>query len=126
MPELPEVETTVKGLNSKVLKRAFIDVWSDWQKAIKKPNDFKNFKKEIKGKKIEKIWRRAKNIIFDLSEGRSLLIHQKMTGHLLYGKWKPASPAKRGELKNKTWLPVEKGLLNDPYNRFLHFIFFFR
>ena len=47
MPELPEVQTTVRGLNKKVLKRTFVDVWSDWQKIIKRPKDFKVFKKEI-------------------------------------------------------------------------------
>src|SRR3990167_10194214 len=115
MPELPEVETTVKGLKSKVLFRAFIDVWSDWKKIVKKPKNFREFVKEIKNKKIKKIWRRAKNIIFDLSEGYSLLAHQKMTGHLLVGNWK---------LEDKKWKPVGKGPLNDPYNRFLHLIFF--
>ena len=116
MPELPEVQTTVNGLNKKVIKRAFIDVWSDWKKIIKKPKDFEQFKKELKNKKIKKIWRRAKNVVFDLSDGRSLLVHQKMTGHLLVGKW---------ELKNEKWNPIKEGPLNDPYNRFLHLIFFF-
>ena len=115
MPELPEVETTIKGLKSKVLLRTFVDAWSDWEKIVKKPDDFGQFKKEIKGKTIKKIWRRAKNIIFDLSDGYSLLVHQKMTGHLLYGIW---------NMKHKTWVPAEKGPLNDPYNRFLHLIFF--
>src|SRR3989344_5358695 len=36
MPELPEVETTIRGLHSKVLKRTFVDVWSDWKKTDKK------------------------------------------------------------------------------------------
>lgn len=115
MPELPEVQTTVNGLNKKVLSRTFIDVWSDWKKTIKKPKDFISFKKEIKNKKIKKIWRRGKNIIIDLSDEYSLLVHQKMTGHLLYGIWNK---------KNNVWLPEEKGPLNDPYNRFLHIIFF--
>jgi len=86
MPELPEVETTVKGLQ-KALNRAFISVWTDSEKIIKKL-DFKKFKKEIKNKKINKVWRRGKNIIFELSGGYSLLIHQKLTGHLLYDRWK--------------------------------------
>jgi len=115
MPELPEVETTVKGLNSKVLKRTFVDVWSDWPKLIKKPKDFGQFKKDLKNKKIIKIWRRAKNIIFNLSGNYSLLVHQKMTGHLLVGEW---------EQKDGKWLPQKQGPLNDPYNRFLHLIFF--
>jgi formamidopyrimidine-DNA glycosylase len=116
MPELPEVETTVKGLKLKVLNRAFIDVWSDWEKTIKRPKSFLEFKKEIKNKKINNVWRRAKNIIFDLSGGYSLLVHQKMTGHLLVGNWQKI---------NNNWQPQKEGPLNDPYNRFIHLMFFF-
>jgi len=115
MPELPEVQTTVNGLKPKVLNGTFVDVWSDWKKLVKKPKDFEQFKKEVKNKKIIKIWRRAKNIIFDLSGGYSLLIHQKMTGHLLVGKWKQ---------NGANWTPEKPGPLSDPYNRFLHIIFF--
>jgi formamidopyrimidine-DNA glycosylase len=116
MPELPEVQTTVIGIKIKVLNRTFIDVWTDTKNLIKKPKDFLEFKKQIKNKKVKNVYRRAKNIIVDLSENCSLLIHQKMTGHLLFGKWK---------IVNKKWKPVdEKSLLNDPYNRFIHFILF--
>jgi formamidopyrimidine-DNA glycosylase len=130
MPELPEVQTTVNGLNSKVLGGTFIDVWSDWKKIVKKPKDFEQFKKEIKNKKIKKIWRRAKNIIFDLSDGYSLLVHQKMTGHLLVGNWSRQSrgsseTSSSGQLLDGKWESVKKGPMNDPYNRFLHLIFFF-
>ncbi len=114
MPELPEVETTVRELKKKVLGRTFIDVWTDFKKIIKKPTDFEKFKKEIKGRKIEKIRRRGKNILIDLSGGRTLLIHQKLTGHLLLGKWR----RKKGE-----WIAVTPGpLKEDPMNRFLHLV----
>lgn len=115
MPELPEVETTVRGLNKKVLERTFIDAWSDWKKIVKKPGRFETFRKEIRGKKIKKIWRRAKNIIFDLSENYSLLVHQKMTGHLMVGRWKN---------ENGQWIPTQKGPLEEKINAFLHLIFF--
>lgn len=115
MPELPEVETTVRGLRKKVLNRIFVDVWTDWQKTIKKPEDFNDFKKLLKGKKIKKIWRRAKNIIFDLSNEYSLLIHQKLTGHLLYGFWKR---------KNGNWLAQNNEFLKEKVNTFIHLIFF--
>jgi len=117
MPELPEVQTTVNYLNrAHILCARFVDVWSDWEKTIKKPKYFSQFKKDIKNKKIKRIWRRAKNVIFDLSDRYSLLVHQKMTGHLLVGNW---------QLASGHWLPVDKkSALNDPYNRFLHLIFF--
>lgn len=115
MPELPEVETTVRGLRKKVLNRTFVDVWSDWQKTIKKPKNFSDFKKILQHKKILKVWRRAKNVIFDLSGGYSLLIHMKMTGHLLVGVW---------NLEDGVFKPAERGPMDDPYNRFLHTVFF--
>ncbi len=115
MPELPEVETTVRDLKKKVLGRTFIDAWSDFPKIVKKPASFEQFKKEIKEKKIQDVWRRGKNIIFNLSKGYFLLIHQKLTGHLLYGKW---------EKKEKRWQAIISGpLTDDPMNRFLHLIF---
>jgi len=116
MPELPEVQTTVNYLNrAHLLGARFADVWLDWMGIIKKPKNFEQFRKEIKNKKIINIWRRAKNIIFDLSNNRSLLIHQKMTGHLLYGRW---------EKESGRWKPVGNKALEDPYNQFLHLIFF--
>lgn len=111
MPELPEVQTTVNGLQSKVLNRTFVDVWSDWEKTVKKPKDFKQFKKELVGKKIVRVWRRAKNVIFELSDGYSLLVHMKMTGHLLVSTW---------TLKNNTWMSDKKGFMEDSMNGYLH------
>ncbi len=116
MPELPEVETTKRELEAKVLKRTFVDVWTDTPKIIKKPTNFKEFKKEIQGKTIKKIWRRGKYIIFELSEDLSLLLHQKLTGHLLVGKWRR---------KNNEWEPLKKGPLADKINLFIHLMFWF-
>src|SRR5688500_18811105 len=94
MPELPEVETTVNGLNATVKNRTIVDIWTDYrsqhkmhQGSVKDADFFKTFKKRIKGKKILKAERRAKNILIHLSGGETILIHMKMTGHLLYGKY---------------------------------------
>lgn len=113
MPELPEVETIARDLNKKVLNRTFIDVWTDFPKLIKRPKSFEQFKKKIKGKKIQKIWRRGKNIIFNLSENCSLLIHQKLTGHLLLGKW---------EFREGKWIPPA-GPLAEKINTYIHLLF---
>ena len=114
MPELPEVETTVRFLRKKVLGRTLINLWTDFPKNIKKPKPLEKFEKEIKGLKIIGIRRRAKNILIDLND-KVLLIHQKMTGHLLYGKW---------EKKGNEWISQIKGsLLTDSKNYFIHLIF---
>lgn len=116
MPELPEVETIVRDLRKEVLGRKIEDVWSDTKKSVKKPEDFKSFKKEIKGKEIKEVKRRAKNILFKLSGEKTLLIHQKLTGHLLLGKWK---------FSNNQWVPLKKGgYLDDPMNKYIRFVFF--
>lgn len=121
MPELPEVETIVRGLKKVILNRKIEDVWTDFKKMIKKPADFEEFKKEIIGKKIKKVWRRGKNIIINLnqklknkSEKSILLIHQKLTGHFLIGNWK---------FEDGNWIPLTNGPLKEPVNRFLHLIF---
>ena len=115
MPELPEVETTVRDLKRKVLGRTFLNVWCDAKKLIKRPRTFEEFKKEILGRKIISIKRKGKNILIYLDKKKALLIHQKLTGHLLVGKWQ-----KRGN----SWIPQIKGPLEDPINRFIHLIFF--
>lgn len=114
MPELPEVETIVNDLKKKVLHRTFIALWTDTAKIIKKISFFQ-FKKNILGKKIIGVKRRAKNILISLSDNYVLLIHLKMTGHLLVGKW---------QIKEKKWVSNIKGAMsNDPGNRFLRLIF---
>ncbi len=112
MPELPEVETTVRGLNKRVKNLAIKEVFSDWPKMIRDIS-FSQFQKNVRSKKIIGATRRAKNILISLDSGDTILIHMKMTGHLMYGTYKKI---------DGTWSPQEKGALADPYNRFIHFI----
>lgn len=123
MPELPEVETTVRGLQKTVVDLTIKDVWTDLntkdkrqKESVANPKFFTVFAKEIKNKKVLSVERRAKNILINILGGKTILIHLKMTGHLLYGKYKFN--------KNK-WSPAEDGPLRDPYNRFVHVIFTF-
>lgn len=87
MPELPEVETTVRDLRKKLVGLRFKDVWTDWPKTFKRASGFENFKKAIKNKKILSVRRRAKFIVIDIEGKYSIFIHQKISGHLLYGTW---------------------------------------
>lgn len=122
MPELPEVHTTVSILDTLIRKKIIVDVWSNYaslnytgKENIKNKIYFKKFKKEIINTKIEKVYRRAKNILIELSDKKIILIHMKMTGYLLYGKYT--------HNKNKEeWVANELGPLQDPFNRFIHFI----
>ncbi len=83
MPELPEVETLRRELNSAIKSKTIKDVWLDWAKMIK-PLREAEFRKKIISKKIVDVSRRAKMLILKLSDGNFLLIHLKMTGQLIY------------------------------------------
>ncbi|MCR4275228.1 MAG: DNA-formamidopyrimidine glycosylase [Candidatus Wolfebacteria bacterium] len=120
MPELPEVQTIVDDLNKKIIGRKITAVWFDWPKTIKNPKP-KVFEKEIKGLGVEKIKRAGKNILIYLSRGYLLLIHQKMTGHLLVGKWRTQKISK---FKYEV-VSLEKGLLQEKVNGYIHLIFYF-
>jgi formamidopyrimidine-DNA glycosylase len=129
MPELPEVTTTVNDLQKVLPGLSIRDVWTDLSKknqtikqfknTIKDEKFFRKFRKEITGKKIIKVERRAKNILINISGENTILIHLKMTGHLLYGKY----------IYNKeedNWVPDknEKVSFFDSYNRFIHVVFY--
>lgn len=120
MPELPEVQTTVNGLNNVLPGLKIVSVWSSYnspyfagKENIKDRKYFSKFKKEILGAKVLRAERRGKNILIHLNNDRTILIHMKLTGHLLYGKY----------VKKKEWIAVDKGPLQDPFNRYIRLIF---
>jgi formamidopyrimidine-DNA glycosylase len=116
MPELPEVETTKKDLSRLITSKKIIGAWTDLPKKISIKSCFqeKDIEKIIKGLKIEKIERVGKNIIFYLSKNRAILLHQKIAGHIMFGKWEKVSGA---------WVTKNKKL-SEKVNSFIHFIVF--
>jgi len=78
MPELPEVETIRKGLQKAIIGKTIAGV------EIRVPKLFHGDKKDIIGKKVKNIDRRAKQIIIDIEGDNDLLIHLKMTGQLIF------------------------------------------
>ena len=66
MPELPEVQTTVSGLQDKLPGIGIKNVWTDFEKMFHSIA-FSRFKKEIIGQKVVSVERRAKNILINLS-----------------------------------------------------------
>lgn len=82
MPELPEVETVVRGLNRLILKKKITQVKHDW------PKSFPNLEKDVNdfmiGAEISKVQRRGKAIIIKLNNGWALVTHLRMTGQMVY------------------------------------------
>ncbi len=91
MPELPEVETIVNGLRSKIVGKeiAQLDVLLSktvWLDTIQATGDREvgQVSALVQGKKVDSITRRGKMIIVNLSSDVVVLIHLKMTGQLIY------------------------------------------
>lgn len=105
MPELPEVQTIVNDLNKKVVGKKIISAWFDWPK-------MKPVEKAV-GYTIKKVTRKGKNILFYLNKDNILLVHQKMTGHVLVGKWR---------ISSKKVEPIEPETFKEKVNGYIHFI----
>ena len=79
MPELPEVETTKEGLKRDLVGQKILKVELS-NKKLRFPYD-KKFEKKIIGKYILSITRRAKYIIFKLSNEMKIISHLGMSGN---------------------------------------------
>ncbi|MDI6717728.1 MAG: bifunctional DNA-formamidopyrimidine glycosylase/DNA-(apurinic or apyrimidinic site) lyase [Patescibacteria group bacterium] len=139
MPELPEVQTIVDDLNKRIINRIITGVWFDAPKLIKTPKA-KDLDMRIKGLRITKAERKGKNILIYLTDDRQLrrkvrvltessepttndyllLIHQKMTGHLLIGKW----AIKKVSGNKYKVLSLKKGEMEEKVNNYIHIIFY--
>ena len=78
MPELPEVETTKRYLEKKIVGQRIKKI------KILSPKQFIGNPKQIIGKKIIGLQRRAKILIWQLEGDCWLLIHLKLTGQIVY------------------------------------------
>ena len=92
MPELPEVETVKRTLETLVVGKKIMDVQIFWPRIIKEPDDIEQFKMLLIGQKIEGMDRRGKFLKFILTD-YVLVSHLRMEGR--YGVYK------KGEERNK-------------------------
>ncbi|HEY75898.1 MAG TPA: bifunctional DNA-formamidopyrimidine glycosylase/DNA-(apurinic or apyrimidinic site) lyase [Thermoflexia bacterium] len=88
MPELPEVETIVRGLQGLVGRR-IADVEVRWERTVAVP-DVETFVRRLQGRRIEEIKRRGKWVVIRLDGDLFLLIHLRMSGRLVVGRGNPA------------------------------------
>ncbi len=82
MPELPEVETIVRDLNSAgVVGKTVTCASVSWPRTIAAPSPAE-FCRLMEHRTIAAVRRRGKFLVFDLADGPSLLIHLRMSGRL--------------------------------------------
>jgi formamidopyrimidine-DNA glycosylase len=108
MPELPEVETIVRGLKPELSGkkvRQFIFLSPHLRK--KQPNSALA-PGSYEGKRIKDIWRRGKMIIFSFVSHEGLLVHLKMTGQLYLAR--PVQPVDKHTHARMTFSGLEKEL----------------
>jgi len=113
MPELPEVQTTVNALRKHLPGLSVTDLWTDWPRITRYPSSIKKLRQKLIGQKIIDVTRRAKYIVMKLQSKGRLFVHQKMSGHLLYGKW---------NYDGRQWVSALASDHLDPKNRFIRLI----
>jgi formamidopyrimidine-DNA glycosylase len=82
MPELPEVETIKNELSPWVVGQSFTQV-NILDTELVCGGSAEEVRRGLIGQKVESLERRGKYLIFHLSNGRSLIMHLRMTGVLL-------------------------------------------
>ena len=84
MPELPEVETVVNDLKTSNLIGCTIkSSYVGWARTVN-THTIDQFEDNIKGLRFLGIYRRAKYIVFQMSQEKLLIIHLRMTGQFLF------------------------------------------
>src|SRR6478609_6225439 len=82
MPELPEVEIVARSLNKLTAKRKIAS--AELLRARLAPDtDPSRFAAELESAVINFVHRRGKHVLFDLSNGRTLITHLRMSGKFM-------------------------------------------
>lgn len=81
MPELPEVEVLRRSLAPRLTGDRIAEV-TVRQRALREPVPAVRLARELPGRRIEGLRRRAKYLLIDLEGGRTLVVHLGMSGRL--------------------------------------------
>ncbi len=101
MPELPEVETIVRDLRPLLVGRRIRSACVTWPRTIAPTPATESLDEsdraqrvclDVAGRRIADVTRRGKHVVLHLDDGGRLIIHLRMTGHLL---WEETTPTGR-------------------------------
>jgi formamidopyrimidine-DNA glycosylase len=79
MPELPEVETMVRGLRSVLEGRRIVAVRVLDTLLLERVTRAK-YERSLRGQIVDRVWRRGKWVVFETAGGHSTVIQPRMTG----------------------------------------------
>ncbi|GJG85247.1 formamidopyrimidine-DNA glycosylase [Gemmatimonadetes bacterium T265] len=95
MPELPETETIARDLDAALRGAVIADVEVP-RPSVLRGVDAAELARRTRGARVERVWRRAKLIVLDLSTGDRLAVQPRFTGTvLLEGFGEPFPEAER-------------------------------
>ena len=106
MPELPEVETVRMGLLPVLEGRKFVKV--ETRRGDLRLPFPKDFARRLTGRRVSRLWRRAKYLLAELDAGETLVIHLGMSGRMSVtaGRPTPASYGKHDHVVMETDAPA--------------------
>jgi formamidopyrimidine-DNA glycosylase len=105
LPELPEVETIVRAWRPRLEGRRISRFRSSWPRNV--TPSARAVARALRGRTVQRVWRRAKYIVFDLSPPGHLLVHLRMSGRLAAA----GDPAARRDHVRAVWEFDEGGAL---------------
>jgi formamidopyrimidine-DNA glycosylase len=100
LPELPEVETIRRELQSRLRGRTFASVDVPDRTVLtgigpsgrpRRRASAAGLASRLVGTSVRRVLRRGKYLVFELSSGESLLCHLRMTGQLIHGRPRPGA-----------------------------------
>jgi formamidopyrimidine-DNA glycosylase len=86
MPELPEVETTIRGLRKFIVGQPIKEAHSETPQLFESRKLMQQIGSLLSGDTITSLSRRGKYLLFHLASGRVMVMHMKMAGRFLATK----------------------------------------
>jgi formamidopyrimidine-DNA glycosylase len=84
VPELPEVETIVRGLAQTLVGKTITRATVLLPRVVEP--DAKRFSRALAGERVTAVGRRGKFVLIVLASGRRISVHLRMTGRLIVGR----------------------------------------
>lgn len=116
MPELPEVETIRRDLAGEVEGRGIRDARIHREDILLDGGDPEAFVERLRGRRVRRLERRAKYLIFRLDGERVLQVQLRMTGRFAVGRERP-DPDEFGHLAAELELDDGRTLWYDDVRR---------
>jgi formamidopyrimidine-DNA glycosylase len=82
VPELPEVETIARDVAPHAEGRRIVRAVV-FRPDILREVSRRRFESALAGRRIERVWRRAKHLVLDLDDGARMVVQPRMTGAML-------------------------------------------